>query len=496
MKRLKTMGLLAAAMSVLLLTACGGGDKKNEIKNVNINLLQTSADVVVGELASFNVTTENTDFEISTSPATGAGCVKASSTLVTCTPTLAGSYTLTVTATEDKTNIKLATITVTEVSINIEPQTVAGIPGQPVVFTVTTTESPDYTVSAPEGVECEKDGNKLACTPEAAETYVITVTATANTAKTMTATITGVGPAMVLVEHGVFKMGCTLGVGVWMDNFCSPIAWKSHDVSLTRDFLIGKYEVTRAQWRDVVNRTADSGHGLNPDPSEFKEFEGTVNDNLPVTNVSWDDVQTFIVALNSLPENVETGRTYRLPTEAEWEYAARGGVKGKDNLNKSWSASLPDNDWYTNEGMFADADAAAWILHNSGGTTHPVGTTIANELGIYDMSGNVTEMCSDLYNYYPDVPLRVDPTGAVEDSYGMTVVNVSRGGAWNNVQSSATVWHRIYAYNDNYSGFRLVLELPAETDAALSAKSAIPSTTGVWDSAVSGIKSLWNSITK
>jgi formylglycine-generating enzyme required for sulfatase activity len=122
---------------------------------------------------------------------------------------------------------------------------------------------------------------------------------------------------------------------------------------------------------------------MGSNPSYFK------GDNLPVEQVSWSDVQEFIRKLNA-----QTGKTYRLPTEAEWEYAARGGAQSR-RYNYSGSNTIGD---------------VAWYEANSGDTTHPVGQKSPNELGIYDMSGNVMEWCSDWYGDY-DSSSQTNPTG-------------------------------------------------------------------------------------
>jgi formylglycine-generating enzyme required for sulfatase activity len=214
--------------------------------------------------------------------------------------------------------------------------------------------------------------------------------------------VPGVGfsdePEMVSVEGGTFTMG---GYGTL------------YQVTLG-SFNIGKYEVTQGQW---AIRTGSN-------PSYFK------GDNYPVENVSWDDVQDFIIKLNAA-----TGKNYRLPTEAEWEYAARGGNQSK-GYDYSGSNTLDD---------------VAWHFNNSGEHTHPVGEKAPNELGIYDMSGNVCEWCSDIYGDYPSTP-QTNPQGPSKGIY-----RVLRGGSW---YDRCDVGYRNstnpYSYS-NRVGFRLVL---------------------------------------
>jgi formylglycine-generating enzyme required for sulfatase activity len=164
---------------------------------------------------------------------------------------------------------------------------------------------------------------------------------------------------MVFVKGGTFTMGCTAEQG----DDCFDNEEPAHKVTLS-DFYIGKYEVTQAQWKAVT--------GNNP-----SKFNGC--DNCPVEGVSWNDIQEFIKKLNA-----KTGLNYRLPTEAEWEYAARGGAQSR-GYKYSGSNSV---------------DEVAWYYGNSGNETHPAGTKKANELGIYDMSGNVYEWCNDWYGAY------------------------------------------------------------------------------------------------
>ena len=222
----------------------------------------------------------------------------------------------------------------------------------------------------------------------------------------------GINIEMVKVEAGSFKMGATPEMeNPWEDE--KPV----HRVTLTNDYYIGKYEVTQALWQAVM--------GSNP--SHFK------GDALPVEQVSWNDCQDFISKLNAM-----TGKRFRLPTEAEWEYVARGGKKSR-GYQYSGSNTLGD---------------VAWYGDNSGSKTHAVGTKQPNELGIYDMAGNVWEWCQDWYDSYSSSP-QTNPTGAASGSD-----RVYRGGSW---RGSAECCRTSYRYNgtpggrDDRLGLRLFL---------------------------------------
>ena len=218
---------------------------------------------------------------------------------------------------------------------------------------------------------------------------------------------------MVYVKGGTFTMGATAEQGSDVNDIEKP----THSVTLS-DFYIGKYEVTQAQWKAIMGTT----------PSYFK------GDNLPVEQVSWNDIQEFIQKLNA-----QTGKRFRLPTEAEWEYAARGG-----NKSKGYKYSGSNN-----------VDEVAWYGDNSSNTIHPVGQKSPNELGIYDMSGNVYEWCQDWWGIYSSSP-QTNPTGPSSGSY-----RVLRGGSWRYNARSCRVSYRDYdtpdSRNFNY-GFRLALE--------------------------------------
>lgn len=218
--------------------------------------------------------------------------------------------------------------------------------------------------------------------------------------------------ATVRVKGGCFRMGDIFQAG-------GPDERPEHEVCL-RDFSIGKYPVTQLQWEQVAGNN----------PSKYR------GDDLPVENVSFYEVQTFIKALRE-----KTGKKWRLPTEAEWEYAARSGGKPQKYPGTSKVDELSDY---------------AWTEGNSDAKIHPVGTKRPNDFGIYDMAGNVWQWVSDRYgrDYYRQSP-KDNPKG---DPFGVN--RVLRGGSAAKEPFFVRVSNRDYQapeHRETYVGFRLAL---------------------------------------
>jgi formylglycine-generating enzyme required for sulfatase activity len=208
---------------------------------------------------------------------------------------------------------------------------------------------------------------------------------------------------MVKISAGSFMMGSENGNG---DE--KPV----HKVTISQDFWMGKTEVTQAQWKAVMGNN----------PSDFK------GDDLPVEQVSWNDVEDFIIKLN----NLQNDYIFRLPTEEEWEYATRAGTTGD----------------YT-----GNLHLMAWYSDNSGEKTHSVGQKQANAFGLYDMHGNVWERTADWYGSYPGGTV-TDPTGAASGSK-----RVYRGGGWSYTAGylrSAIRYYDTPSERSFHVGFRVV----------------------------------------
>ena len=235
----------------------------------------------------------------------------------------------------------------------------------------------------------------------------------------LTINVAGVTFRMIRVEGGTFFMGATAEQFDDANDDEKP----AHSVTLS-SYYIGETEVTQQLWQTVMNNN----------PSGF------IGKNKPVEYVSWNDCQNFITRLNLV-----TGHEFRMPTEAEWEYAARGGVK---SLGYKYAGSnmIMDVAWY---------EANSYHVDSPDYGTHDVGTKRPNELGLYDMSGNVSEWCQDWYGDYNDTQ-QANPTGSSTGS-----LRVSRGGFWESYSKSCRVSARRHL-NPNKAnltiGIRLVLQ--------------------------------------
>lgn len=231
--------------------------------------------------------------------------------------------------------------------------------------------------------------------------------------------VNGVEFDMQRVEGGVFVMGGTREQH--RENIASDLP--SHTVSLDA-YYIASTEVTQALWQAVMHEWYVSDEWHTP--------------NHPITDVNWYDCQNFVKRLDSI-----TGMPFRLPTEAEWEFAARGGNKSKGFRYAGGNV----------------VDSVSWGLNNAGFRTHSVGCRKANELGLHDMTGNVSEWCSDWYGRYY-LGTEPNPKGAMEGT-----LKVVRGGSFDNCEDNSYLSRREY-YNPeqtmNYCGLRLALTLPDE----------------------------------
>jgi formylglycine-generating enzyme required for sulfatase activity len=227
--------------------------------------------------------------------------------------------------------------------------------------------------------------------------YALRLPAQAATAKNDKPVTTQVADpyGLIPIQGGSFVMGCTAEQG----RDCLYQEKPSFQVNVS-DFQLGKYEVTQAQWQQVMEGNPSYFSGCNE---------------CPVEQVSWDDIQIFLRKLNA-----QTGKAYRLPTEAEWEYAARGGNKSA-GYKYAGSNTLED---------------VAWYAGKASSKTHAVGGKQPNELGLYDMSGNVWEWCQDWKGAYTSAS-QTNPSGPASGAY-----RVYRGGGWPNTAKHCRVAYR------------------------------------------------------
>ena len=233
--------------------------------------------------------------------------------------------------------------------------------------------------------------------------------------------VNSIGIKLLLIPAGTFTMG-------------SPASEKDrnpdetqHQVTLSKPFYMGRTEVTQGQWKKVMGTEPWKGQDY------FQE-----GDDYPAVSISWDDAVAFCKKLSAME-----GKAYRLPTEAEWEYACRGGTKtafsfGNDKRDLGKYAWFIENTYAVNEGY-----------------AHPVAQKLPNPFGLHDMHGNVWEWCSDWHDDHPSTPLR-DPRGPSSGSF-----RVSRGGSWSVVPGNVRCAIRYFyapVFRAYLNGFRLVLE--------------------------------------
>ncbi len=322
------------------------------------------------------------------------------------------------------------TVSPTELTLNVGDN---GTLQYQVMPTNATNKSVSWTSSDKSVVEVQTDGTIKALK---AGTATVTVT-TEDGAKTATCKVTvnnatppnpdfelnGVKFEFVSIPAGKFKMGSpNTEVGR------NEVEETQHEVSIS-GFFMGKYEITQAQWKAVMGSTNN--------PSNFK------GDNLPIEKVSWNKVQEFITKLNE-----QTGKTYRLPTEAEWEYACRAGTETPFNTGANITTDQANYD-----GLYPYDSYPTGIYRER---TTDVGTFAPNAWGLYDMHGNVWEWCNDWYGeeYYNDSP-STDPQGPNTGEF-----RIIRGGSWYNgaVMCRSARRHAQYPNNtSSYLGFRLVI---------------------------------------
>lgn len=295
-------------------------------------------------------------------------------------------------------------------------------------FTVEKVNSTQLRVTAKENVEAKTQTATIQLMRSGTTTTITTISVTQEEKKETERIfiVTGNGKTvsfkMKLVESGTFTMGATSEQGSDAESDESP----THQVALTNDYYMGETEVTQALWYAVMGQSPTSGG------SSWSSSYG-LGDDCPAYYISYNDCQSFLTKLNQM-----TGQTFRFPTEAEWEFAARGGNESR-GYKYAGSNTIGDVAWYTD---------------NSGSKTHTVKTKAANELGLYDMSGNVWEWCYDWYGSYSS-SAQTDPMGASSGSN-----RVDRGGGWNDGAGYCRVSYRgVYAPGDRGSdlGLRLAL---------------------------------------
>jgi uncharacterized protein (TIGR02996 family) len=251
-----------------------------------------------------------------------------------------------------------------------------------------------------------------------------------------------IGMKLVPIPAGTFLMGSPEGEAGRSDN-----EGPQHEVEISKPFYMSVFPVTQGQWQQVMGNNpswfSKTGGGND-------EVKGMDTRDFPVETVSWNDADDFCRTLSELPAEKMAGRTYRLPTEAEWEYACRGGATTYQVFHFGNSLSSAQANFAVNY-LYGGVDRSNWLNR-----TCKVGSYKANPIGLYDMHGNVQECCSDWYgeDYYKS-SLRRDPLGPGSGSY-----RVIRGGSWINYSwfcRSAQRYDFEPAARNYYIGFRVAI---------------------------------------
>jgi len=244
-----------------------------------------------------------------------------------------------------------------------------------------------------------------------------------------------IGMKLVLIPKGTFMMGSP------PDEKGSEEDERRHEVTISRDYHLGMHEVTQAQYKKIMGKNPSHFQGdavAERHPETGRVVKDVDSANHPVEQVSWEDAVEFCQRLSALPEEKKAGRVYRLPSEAEWEYACRAGSQMAYSFGS-------DEKSLVNFG---------WCGPNSKGMTHAVGLKKANAWGLYDMHGNVFEWCADWYGVYPKGSA-TDPRGPEDGS-----IRVSRGGCWFNDAVYCRSADRLRfdpSFRSNFLGFRVAL---------------------------------------
>jgi formylglycine-generating enzyme required for sulfatase activity len=400
----------------------------------NTNDYPFTATVLPADAADKTVTWSSNNTAVATvDPGTG---------VVTKTGLHSGIVTITATSTVNAAVSGTGTFVVMD--LRVIPSTISLFTGEDytIALTVQPADAPDqdfeWTSESPNIATVDQNGKitavsngdvwvavKLRSNPDVASGCYVEVKGN------FTESVNGTNFDFIGVEAGSFGMGQSSDPGTTH----VPDDYPQHQVTLTKDYAIGKTEITQKQWVAVMGSL----------PSGVASTWG-LGDNVPVYAVTYNEVQAFISALNSL-----TGKIYRLPTEAEWEYAARGGNKTQGYLY-SGSNNVGNVAWYQQNTL--DPSNPSF----SDGKARPVATKAANELGIFDMSGNVAEWVNDWFTYYTSAS-QIDPEPGIPTGGGDRVV---RNGSVGFAETEQTVTYRgsLSSYNSySYLGFRLAITL-------------------------------------